>query len=141
MDLTGNIHRLLLEASRSLKSGVIDPQEFHKLGMVLLSTALLTEDNYFFVLSNTMYTLADALSSFLKVSSMPLSMEYRGKTEALIEEVKSELSHALQEIGEAISSGDKCRALLASSSMLRVSYRVNMLAETLKNVVVVGNQE
>jgi len=138
--LRSDLSRLIEEVSKNAKTGLVDPQEIQNLGMVFLSVALLTGEDYFFVLSNTMYTLADSLSSFLKVSTMPLSTEYRNKTESLTEEMRSGISHTLQAISNAISRGDKCSALYASAELLRLSYKVNMLTESLKNVVVLGSQ-
>jgi phosphatidate phosphatase APP1 len=140
VDLRSDLSRLIEEVSKNAKTGLVDPQEIQNLGMVFLSVALLTGENYFFVLSNTMYTLADSLSSFLKVSTMPLSMEYRNKTESLTEEMRSGISHTLQAISNAISQGDKCSALSASAELLKLSYKMNMLTESLKNVVVLGSQ-
>ena len=44
-------------------------------------------------------------------------------------------------INNAIIDGDKCGALSASAELLRLSYKVDMLTESLKNIVVFSTQE
>ncbi len=141
MEVERGVEKILTEASRDIKNNLIDPQQMRNVGMVLLSMGLLTEESYFYVLSNALYTLADAMSSFLKVSSMPLSLEYRGRTEKVLEDVKNEISQALQSMSEAIRERDACKAMSSAAILLKLSYMINNLAENLKNIVIVGPEE
>ncbi|MEZ0346736.1 MAG: hypothetical protein ABWK01_09310 [Infirmifilum sp.] len=135
------VEKIIIEASRDVKSNVIDPQQMRNIGMVLLSIGLITDENYYFVLSNALYTLADALSSFLRVSSMPLSIEYRGRTEQVVENVKNMISQALMDISDAIKSHDSCKAMDSAALLLKLSYTINNMAENLKNIVVISSEE
>ncbi|QOJ78578.1 hypothetical protein IG193_07420 [Infirmifilum lucidum] len=141
MEVERGVEKILAETSRDIKNNLIDPQQMRNVGMVLLSMGLLTEEGYFYVLSNALYTLADAMSSFLKVSSMPLSLEYRGRTEKVLEDVKNEVSQALQSMSEAIREHDSCKAMSSAAVLLKLSYMINNLAENLKNIVIVGPEE
>ncbi|UNQ74005.1 hypothetical protein [Infirmifilum sp. NZ] len=141
MEVERGVERILSEASRDVKNNVIDPQQMRNLGMVLLSMGILTDQSYFYVLSNALYTLADAMSSFMRVSSMPLSLEYRGRTEKVLEEMKDEISQALKEMSDAIKERDSCKAMSSAAALLKLSYTINNLAENLKNIVVVGPEE
>lgn len=141
MDVEKGVEKIIIEASRDVKSNVIDPQQMRNIGMVLLSIGLITDENYYFVLSNALYTLADALSSFLRVSSMPLSIEYRGRTEQVVENVKNMISQALMDISDAIKSHDSCKAMDSAALLLKLSYTINNMAENLKNIVVISSEE
>lgn len=141
MEVEKGIEKILNEASRDIKNDVIDPQQMRNIGMILLSIGLLKDENHYFVLSNALYTLADAMSSFLRVSSMPLSLEYRGRTEKIVEEVKNMISQALSEMSESIKLHDSCKAMSSASILLKLSYTLNNMAENLKNIVIVGPAE
>lgn len=141
MEVKRGVEKILAEASRDVKNNVIDPQQLRNVGMVLLSMGIITSENYFYVLSNALYTLADALSSFLRVSSTPLSIEYRGRAEKILEDVKSRISQALHEMSEAIVAEDPCRAMNSAAVLFELSYTVNNLAENLKNIIITGVEE
>lgn len=135
MEISSGIEKVIKETAKGLKSGYIDPQDLRNLGMVMLSAALMSSENYFFALSNALYTLADALSAFLRVTSVPLSIEVRGRAEKLLEEVRSAVAQNLARMAEAIVAGDQCKAMQYASELLSVSYRVNSMAENFKNIV------
>lgn len=135
MEISSGVGRALKETSKNLRSGYIDPQELRNLGMILLSAALMSNESYFFTLSNALYTLADALSSFLRMTSVPLSLEVRGRAEHMLEEVRSTVSQHLAQMAEAILAGDHCRAMQHASELLSMSHRVNSMAENFKNIV------
>ncbi len=141
MELHEGLERILRDAARNIKSGYVDPQEVRKLAMVLLSAALLSGEDFYYVLSNALYTLADALGAFLRVTSMPLSIEVRGRAEKMLEEVRLEVSGSLSTMAAAVASNNQCEAMRSASELLRVSYKVNSLAENFKNILITTEVE
>ena len=141
MELREGVEKILRDAARSIKSGYVDPQEVRNLAMVLLSAALLSGEDFYYVLSNALYTLADALGAFLRVTSVPLSIEIRGRAEKMLEEVRLEVSGSLFTMATAVASNDQCEAMKSASELLRVSYKVNTLAENFKNILVAEPEE
>lgn len=141
MELHEGVERILRDAARNIKSGYVDPQEVRNLAMVLLSAALLSGEDFYYVLSNALYTLADALGAFLRVTSMPLSIEVRGRAEKMLEEVRLEVSGSLSTMAAAVASNNQCEAMRSASELLRVSYKVNSLAENFKNILMTAEVE
>jgi len=141
VELREGVEKILRDAARSIKSGYVDPQEVRNLAMVLLSAALLSGEDFYYVLSNALYTLADALGAFLRVTSVPLSIEIRGRAEKMLEEVRLEVSGSLFTMATAVASNDQCEAMKSASELLRVSYKVNTLAENFKNILVAEPEE
>lgn len=141
MELHEGMERILRDAARNIKSGYVDPQEVRNLAMVLLSAALLSGEDFYYVLSNALYTLADALGAFLRVTSMPLSIEVRGRAEKMLEEVRLEVSGSLSTMATAVASNNQCEAMRSASELLRVSYKVNSLAENFKNILITTEVE
>lgn len=135
VEISSGVGKALKEASKNLRSGYVDPQELKNLGMILLSAALMSGETYFFALSNALYTLADTIGSFLRVTSVPLSLEVRGRAEHMLEEVRSTVSQHLAQMAEAVLAGDRCRAMQHASELLGVSFRVNSMAENFRNIV------
>ncbi|MEM0093069.1 MAG: hypothetical protein QXT33_02910 [Thermofilum sp.] len=135
MEISSGVEKVLKEASKSMRSGYVDPQELRNLGMVMLSAALMSGESYFFTLSTALYTLADTLSSFLRVTSVPLSLEVRSRAEQLLEEVRSSVSQHLVQMAEAVVAGDRCKAMECASELLSISHRVSSVAENFKNIV------
>jgi hypothetical protein len=141
VELHEGVERILRDAARNIKSGYVDPQEVRNLAMVLLSAALLSGEDFYYVLSNALYTLADALGAFLRVTSMPLSIEVRGRAEKMLEEVRLEVSGSLSTMAAAVASNNQCEAMRSASELLRVSYKVNSLAENFKNILMTAEVE
>jgi hypothetical protein len=141
VELHEGVERILRDAARNIKSGYVDPQEVRNLAMVLLSAALLSGEDFYYVLSNALYTLADALGAFLRVTSVPLSIEVRGRAEKMLEEVRLEVSGSLSTMAAAVASNNQCEAMRSASELLRVSYKVNSLAENFKNILMTTEVE
>ncbi|MGC9107445.1 MAG: hypothetical protein ACP5IE_04565 [Infirmifilum sp.] len=141
MEVEAGFERMINEASRDIKNNLLDPQQIRSLGMILLSIGLLKDENYFFVLSNALYSLADAMASFLRVSSMPLSLEYRDRTEKILEDIKNMIAQALIDISQAVKSHNSCKAMEAAAVLLKLSYKLNNMSENLKNIAIVTPAE
>ncbi|MGB9785753.1 MAG: hypothetical protein ACPLRJ_00595 [Infirmifilum uzonense] len=141
MEVEAGFERMINEASRDIKNNLLDPQQIRSLGMILLSIGLLKDENYFFVLSNALYSLADAMASFLRVSSMPLSLEYRDRTEKILEDIKNMIAQALIDMSQAVKSHNSCKAMETAAVLLKLSYKLNNMSENLKNIAIVTPAE
>jgi len=140
VDVGKNIKRILSEQAEMLRKNQVNVQELYNLGTIMLAMAYITGENYYYVLSNAFYTFSDTLTPFLKLVSMPLSIEFRQQTERLLDELKRKVPRILDTISEAIGT-DKCKAMEAAAELLMISDRLNNVTENLKNLVVISTQE
>ncbi len=134
--------RILRSLAEDMGKGVLDVDAVEDAGDVAIAARHLAGSDYFYVLGNSLYSLAEAIGGIMRVASLPLSTEYRSRLEEVLEMLRREGSGALREMAAHVEGGDECGALRAAARIYGVSDVLSGVARNLRAVTpLIGEEE
>ncbi len=133
---------LLRGLADGIERGMLDVDAVDDAGGIALAARYLAGRDYFYVLGNSLYSLAEAVGEILRVASLPYSTEYRSRLEEVLEMLRKEGSGALREMAACVERGDECGAMKAAARIYRVADVLAGVARNLRAVTpLLGEEE
>ncbi len=132
---------VLRELAARLGRGELDVDAIDDAGGVTLAARYLAGKEYFYVLGNSLYSLAEAVGEIMKVASLPYSVEYRRRLEDALERLRSIGSGALEDMASCVEGGDECCAMGAAAKIYALADELAGVARNLRAVMPLMGEE
>jgi len=126
---------LLRRLASKMSGGVLDVDALDDAGGIALAARYLSGREYFYVIGNALYNLAEAVGEVMRVASFPFSSEYRSRLEEALDSFRTRGADAMGEMARCVEAGDECCAMRAAARVFAVADELAGVARNLKAVM------